>query len=301
MRHWISRRAGVKRSASRLANRAHGLSRRLRFSAGYPLRVQAYRLSPPGWPSTLQLGIAALADLHYGGHYLDQARLRLIIDRSQALDADLIVLLGDYGASHLEGRTHRAAMRELAGRLSRLRAPLGVLAIMGNHDWWDDPAAQATGEGPVIAAQELSDAGITVLENQAVRLTRQGQPCWVAGLGDQLAHLGPPTTGDDDLAGLTAQLSDDAPALLLAHEPDIFPDVPDRYALTLSGHTHAGQIKILGRTPVVPSRYGSRYVHVEDGRHLIVSGGLGTSILPVRIGTQPEIFMIELGEGNSAR
>lgn len=176
---------------------------------------------------------------------------------------------------------------------------MGVISVLGNHDWWDDPDAQAGSREPVIAAQELSAAGVTMLQNQAVPLDHQGRRIWVAGLGDQLAYLGPPTVGVDDLPAMTDQLHDEGPAILLAHEPDIFPQVPRRYAVTLSGHTHAGQIKILGHTPVVPSQYGSRYAHghiIEDGRHLIVSGGLGVSILPLRIGTRPEIVHLELGE-----
>ncbi len=223
-----------------------------------------------------------------------------MIDRTNALSPDLVVLLGDYGASHLEGDAHRRAMRTLTSSLRRLEAPLGVVAVLGNHDWWDDPEAQATGRTPIIADHELSAGGITVLENQAVRLQQRGQAFWVAGLGDQLARLGPPEVGVDDLGLLTDLLDDDAPAILLAHEPDVFPEVPHRYAVTLSGHTHAGQITVLGRTPVVPSRYGSRYVHghvIEDGRHLIVSAGLGTSILPLRIGTRPEIVHLVLGDG----
>lgn len=128
-------------------------------------------------------------------------------------------------------------------------------------------------------------------------LTHGDVRLWVAGLGDQWARLGPPITGVDDLPQLTGQLDADTPAILLAHEPDTFPEAPDRYVVTLSGHTHAGQIKVLGRTPIVPSRYGSRYVHglvVEDGRSLIVSAGLGVSILPLRIGTRPEIVQLTL-------
>ena len=86
--------------------------------------------------------------------------------------------------------------------------------------------------------------------------------------------------------------------ILLAHEPDIFPRVPARVALTLSGHTHGGQVRLFGYSPVVPSRYGNRYAYghiIEDNRHLIVSGGLGCSILPVRLGCPPEIVMVELG------
>ena len=80
--------------------------------------------------------------------------------------------------------------------------------------------------------------------------------------------------------------------------PEIFPEVPHRVALTLSGHTHGGQVRLLGWSPLVPSRYGNRYAYghvVEDGRHLVVSGGLGTSILPVRLGVPLEIVLVDLG------
>ena len=93
----------------------------------------------------------------------------------------------------------------------------------------------------------------------------------------------------------------DDPVLLLVHEPDIFPHVPDRVALTLAGHTHGGQIRLPLIWPLfVPSKYGARYAYghvVEDGRHLIVSGGLGTSIIPARLGVPPEIVHITLGGG----
>jgi predicted MPP superfamily phosphohydrolase len=86
--------------------------------------------------------------------------------------------------------------------------------------------------------------------------------------------------------------------ILLAHEPDIFVKVPARVSLTLSGHTHGGQIRLLGYSPVLPSRYGQRFAYghvVEDGRHLIISGGLGVSGVGVRFGVPPEIVLIELG------
>lgn len=240
-----------------------------------------------------------LADPHAGGSYVDAERIELIIDRTNALRPDVVLLLGDYGASHLEGGTHRSAMRALATALGRIEAPLGLVAVLGNHDWWDDPVAQASGHGPVIAEQELAAAGVIVLENSAVALSLHGRRFWIAGLGDQMSRLGPPITGIDDLPALTAQIPADEPAILLAHEPDVFPEVGDRYAVTISGHTHAGQIKIAGRTPFVPSRFGSRYVYghvVEHGRHLIVSAGLGTSMVPVRLGTRPEVVELVLGD-----
>ena len=99
-------------------------------------------------------------------------------------------------------------------------------------------------------------------------------------------------------------MNDGSPVILLAHEPDIFPDVPKRVSLTLSGHTHGGQIRLFGYSPVVPSRFGNRYAYghvVEDDRHLIVSGGLGFSILPIRFGVRPEILSIELGSASIAQ
>ncbi len=95
-------------------------------------------------------------------------------------------------------------------------------------------------------------------------------------------------------------MTDDAPALLLAHEPDVFPRVPARVALTLAGHTHGGQVRVFGFSPIVPSDFGNRYAYghvVQDGRHLIVSGGLGNSVLPVRFGVPPEITLVRLGAG----
>jgi predicted MPP superfamily phosphohydrolase len=93
-------------------------------------------------------------------------------------------------------------------------------------------------------------------------------------------------------------VTDGSPIILLAHEPDIFPKVPHGVSITLSGHTHGGQVRVFGYSPVVPSRYRNRYAYghvVEDDRNLIVSGGLGFSILPVRFGVRPEILSIELG------
>ena len=140
---------------------------------------------------------------------------------------------------------------------------------------------------------------VPLMENQALRIGREGERFWLVGLGDQLAHYVAPHQfeGVDDLPGTLARVTTDDPVILLAHEPDIFPKVPDRVALTLSGHTHGGQVRLFGYSPRVPSRFGNRFAYghiVEEGRHLIVSGGLGCSILPVRIGVPPEIVMVEV-------
>jgi predicted MPP superfamily phosphohydrolase len=186
-----------------------------------------------------------------------------------------------------------------------LKAPLGVHAILGNHDWWDDPAAQRSGAGPVYGRKALERVGIPVYENDAVRLAKDGQPFWLAGLGDQIAFRRGKWPngrwkfqGVDDLSGTLRKVTDEAPVILMAHEPDIFPRVPQRVAVTLSGHTHGGQVRLFGYSPIVPSQFGNRYAYghiLEGGRDLVVSGGLGCSILPVRLGMPPEIVMVELG------
>jgi predicted MPP superfamily phosphohydrolase len=271
--------------------------------AGQRLEVTRYTVSPRRWPRGLRLRIGVIADVHAGGPLMPAERIEGIVARTNALAPDIIVLLGDFAASH-RFTTHAVAPEEWAGVLGELKAPLGVHAILGNHDWWDDLDAQRAGRGPVLGRRVLEREGIPVYENDAVRLAKDGRPFWLAGLGDQLALIGRRSKRDwrrfqgvHDLGGTLAQIADDAPVILLAHEPDIFPLVPERVALTLSGHTHGGQVRILGYSPIVPSRYGNRYAYghvVEGGRHLVVSGGLGCSILPVRIGCPPEIVLVDV-------
>ena len=263
------------------------------------LRIQRYVPKLPTWPGDLPLTIAALADIHVGEPHMPLSRVEEIVSETNALAPDLIVLLGDYVAGH-RFVTRHVGMSELAPKLAALKAPLGVFAIIGNHDWWDDAIAQRLRRGPPLAARALERAGIPVLENAAVRLTKADRPFWLLGLGDQLAFIrgGGLYDGVHDLSGTLARVTDDAPAILLAHEPDIFPEVPNRVALTLAGHTHGGQVRLFGHSPMVPSRFGNRFAYgdvVEEGRHMIVSGGLGTSILPVRFGVPPEIVLVTLG------
>ncbi len=195
------------------------------------------------------------------------------------------------------------------GRGARgLKAPLGVHAVMGNHDYWEDKAIQRAMQGPTVAHRALEAAGIPVYENDAVRLSKDGRPFWLAGLGDQLAFLpaarrGPvPRFGADDLAATLAKVTDDAPVILLAHEPNIALKVPSRVALQLSGHTHGGQVRLLGWSPAVPPQRGVKlaYGHIKLKCDVIVSGGLGCSIVPVRVGMPPEIVEVTLGKAGPA-
>lgn len=270
---------------------------------GYRLNVTRYSVRPAQWTPGLKLSIAVIADVHAGGPLMPADRIRGIAERTNSLRPDLVVLLGDFAASH-KFKTRSVPPEDWAAALSALKAPLGVHAVLGNHDWWDDLAAQRAGQGPVVGRRALEDVGIPVYENDAVRLEKGGRPFWLAGLGDQLAFIKGRRKGTfrkfegvDDLPGTLAKVTDDAPVVLLAHEPDIFPSVPDRVSLTLSGHTHGGQVRLFGYSPRVPSRYGNRYAYghvVEGDRNLIVSGGLGCSVIPVRFGVPPEVVMVDV-------
>lgn len=277
----------------------------------FRLGVTRYRLSPPGWPAGLTLRLAVLTDIHACKPWMTVERIRQIVARTNAVAPDATLMLGDFVVGHRLGRFGwNVPHDEWAGALGELRAPLGVHAVLGNHDWWEDPEVQERRAGPVKAALALEDKGIGVYQNDAIRLEKDGYPFWLAGLGDQWAFWPrPEDTGElrrpgkinyvgvDDLDGTLAQVTDDAPVILMAHEPDIFPKVPARVALTLAGHTHGGQVRIGSYAPVVPSKYGRRYAYghiVEEGRNLVVSGGLGCSGLPVRFGSPPEIVLVEL-------
>lgn len=271
----------------------------------YRLSVTRYAVTPPNWPRGLNLKLALIADLHACEPTMPVRRMEEIVTVTNGLGVDAVLLLGDYEASHRF--LQRALMpNEWAPVLAQFRAPHGVHAILGNHDYWDDPEAQSSRRRPVRGRVALEKAGVPVYENDVIRLEKDGQGFWLAGLGDQIAYFAGQEDGRmqfegiDDLEGTLSKVTDDAPVILMAHEPDIFPQVPARVALTVSGHTHGGQVRLFGWSPVVPSAYGNRYAYghvVEDDRSLLVSGGLGCSVLPVRFGVPPEIVVVELGAG----
>jgi predicted MPP superfamily phosphohydrolase len=255
------------------------------------LIVTRYAPRPPAWPSGHRLSITVIADIHAGGPNMTVSHVRRMVDTANELKSDLVVLLGDYIATYRFVDV-RMPNRICAAELARLSAPLGTWAVLGNRDWWHDPAGIRT---------SLTAVGISVLENDAVLLGPEGARFWLAGLGDQRAYrLGHGRfRGVDDLPRTLSQIRTGDPILLLAHEPDIFAHLPERIALTLAGHTHGGQIRLPLIWPAfVPSKYGARYAYghvVEDGRHLIVSGGLGTSFIPARLGMPPEVVQVALG------
>jgi predicted MPP superfamily phosphohydrolase len=240
------------------------------------------------WPAEARpLRVAVLADIQPAGPHVTAERVAEVVAETNALEPDLVVLLGDY-VSLMRLSTSHVPPKATAAVLAKLRAPLGVHAVLGNHDWWLD--------GRYIR-RLLEEAGIRVYENEAWPVdATDGRRLWIAGLADLSART-------VDLPGTLAQVTDDAPVLLLSHSPDVFPEVPERVALTLAGHTHGGQFNLpfVGRL-IVPSRFGQRYAYghiVEGGRQMFVSSGIGNAILPARYGVPPEIVLLRIGAPGS--
>lgn len=238
------------------------------------------------------LRIAVLSDLHACRFWMDAPRIKEIVSQANALEPDLVLLLGDYVSAIWPKQRSNIPLGSWSAALAGLSAPLGRFAVLGNHD---------CRFGADSVTKTLEDAGIPVLHNTAIQLrTPAGARFWVGGLGDQKAFrvTRGRYKGADDFAGTVSQVRGDTdPFILMAHEPEIFGRTSDRVDLLLSGHTHGGQVRLPGIGSLyTPSRMPKShlYGHVLDGRRqMIVSGGLGCSRLPLRFLMPPEIVMIE--------
>ncbi len=242
-------------------------------------------LEGPGAAALKGLRIAVIADLHGGARFIGEAKIAQVVALANDAHPDLILLAGDYVVTSphgaLKGDRHMP-IAAIARLLGGLRAPLGVYAVLGNHDHWDD--------APRIAAA-FAAVHIEVLENAARAVPTPRGPLYLAGIGDAYTHHDAP-------ARALAALPRGQRALCFTHSPDVFPQLPDACLLTVAGHSHGGQVDLplLGRL-VVPSKYGQRYAAGlvrEGGKYLFVSTGIGTSLYPVRFRVPPEVSVLDL-------
>jgi hypothetical protein len=231
------------------------------------------RRGADAWPS-----IAFLSDLH-AGHFMTARDLEAIAQLLMSLAPDLVCLGGDLINTRLEELEH------LDGALRVLRPPLGVFAVPGNHDYYRPGFLHPWGE-------HLEARGVQVLINRGERVTHGGRSFWVCGVDDLTE--GRPRLGDALLGRSPGE-----PAILLSHHPDVFQEASERDVdLQLSGHTHGGQIEILGWSPLHHSRFGYvRGVYPRNDSRLYVGRGGGVTLLPLRIGTRSEITLLRPREG----
>ena len=245
------------------------------------LRVRDLGLRSPKWPAAQPaLRIALMADLHTGAPHATLDKLGPLVRRINAEEPDVVLLAGDFIQGVLFGRT--VEPEPIARELGGLTAKHGVFAVLGNHDWDTD--------GPRMW-RALEGAGITVLENKAAALQLPGGRAWIAGIADD-------TTRTPNPAGVVGRLPADEPVIALTHDPAVFPEMPRRVAVTFAGHTHGGQVALPGFGALVnfsraPLRHSYGLIE-ESGKHMYVTSGIGTSLLPIRFNMPPEIVIFTL-------
>ncbi|PAX08309.1 phosphohydrolase [Sphingomonas lenta] len=238
--------------------------------------VRRAAVSLPNWPvGERTVRLLLWSDLHLGDRATDRARLERLVAQANALRPDLVVLAGDYIAGH---EPRDALVAPGLSALSGLRAPLGTVAVLGNHEYWTD--------APRVR-RALEGAGVTVLANRAVR---RG-PLAVGGIDDMVNRR------EDVVATAAAMREVGGAPLAVSHSPDVAPRLPAGLPLLLAGHTHCGQIVLPGWGPPVEvsaPRYRCGLVR-EGGRLTVVTAGTGTSVLPLRFGAPPDWWLLTLG------
>jgi hypothetical protein len=249
------------------------------------LVVNEVAIKLPNFPKQLDgFKVVAIADIHGGSNSVDEEKLRYLVGLTNQQQPDLIVLLGDFVSQQYFNRAKLKMDSDVVAKnINGLKAKYGVYAALGNHDWWNNGAK---------IRQELEANGMKVIENDVSPIEVNGQTIWILGIPDFLTRQ--PIVLQMAMSGINKP----GTIIAITHNPDIFPEVPSNISLTIAAHTHGGQVNIpfIG-SPIVPSKYGQRYVAghvVEKGRHLFVTTGVGTSILPLRFRVPPEIAVLTL-------
>lgn len=232
------------------------------------------------WPAAAPpIRVALIGDIHLQGPDMPPERVARLAALLAEKRPDLILLAGDFVGDRQLG-TRRFSDAEIAAALRHFSAPLGVYAVLGNHDHWRD--------GPSMR-RAIEQAGIPVLDNRAVRAGALA----LAGIGD--IH----TRNADVTAAARAAARLPGPTLVFTHSPDVVPRLPARFGLVLAGHTHCGQIVLpLVGALASASRFGERYrcgITREPGRITVVTSGLGASVLPLRYGAPADWWLLTLG------
>lgn len=253
------------------------------FIEPFKLKVTNHVITTPKWTHEQPIKIALLADPHMIWPWMTKNHLAKIVKKTNSLEPELILLLGDYVGDHMFGKQLNAA--DAIQPLEDLYAPCGVYGVLGNHDMRKKD--NHLSDWP----KAMQESTVPVLNNMSVSMICNGNKIAVAGIEDWW-H------GSVDIDKALSNIDSGVPTIFMTHNPDVFPLVPDHVALTVAGHTHAGQVRfpfIGAISRVIPSKYGDKYAygHIrEKDKDLFVSAGLGMTGLPLRLLNPPEIAII---------
>lgn len=218
------------------------------------------------------------SDFHIKPH--QQKRLNKIVELINKENADLVLSTGDFVSGHDEKMS--MPIEDIVTGLSKIKSKYGFYTTLGNHDGW---------YGTQKVTKALENHRIKVLSNENTSITINSKVIYLAGVEDL-------TTGKPNI--YKALKNSKAPVILLTHTPDIFSKVKQNINLTLAGHTHGGQVQLpLFGAIFTASKYGDRYVKgliEEKGNKILITKGIGTSILPIRFNCAPEIVVINFIE-----
>jgi uncharacterized protein len=233
----------------------------------------------PRWPRPLR--VAFLADFHIGSHAGDVARLEAIVDEANGYSPDLALLGGDF-VNMIAFGGGRVPPSVVARILARLTAPLGSIAVLGNHD---------RNYGPEEVAAALREEGIRVLDDARMQVAFEGVSMHIVGIPD--ARLERPS-----VKPLLRSLGPAQPSLVLAHDPFWFQHLPPGPHFMLAGHTHGGQICLPWIGPIrnasrAPMRWSYGMIE-EGGKRMYVTSGLGCSGIPLRLNRPPEFVVLDI-------
>jgi len=238
------------------------------------LTVEEVTITLDRFPLKLDgLRVVHLSDTHHSP-FTDLEHISRAVDISNKLEPDIVFLTGDYVSHNAD---YIAPVAEVLGSL---RSQFGTFACLGNHDHWTDAD---------LVTHLLRGEGINVLINEGLRFEARQASFWLAGVDDYMA-------GKTDVPAALKGSYPDEPKILLAHNPLIFrQSVRAKIDLTLSGHTHGGQIKM--RDPekrILPRRKLSSGLHRRNESQIYITRGIGTVVVPARYQCPPEISLLEL-------